>query len=314
MVFPAICYWRTAQIQKGVKSVDEDQMKHHSKATLQEHQLALYELLQAFDSVCKKHNIRYMLFAGTALGAVRHKGFIPWDDDLDVVMLRPEYERFLEVAQQELDGKKFFLQKEFSEHWPMFFSKLRLNGTTCLERFIPKDLEIHQGVYIDLFPCDNLSDSMVKRKLQFYLSKIVIAKSLNRRGYLTDSVLKKLFMAMCSWIPDKKLRSIVRNASDVNSQCVHTFFGASSRYEKAIYPRRWFEREVQLPFEAGEFPVSAQYDLLLTKLYGDYSTPLPPCERNSKVHAEFVDLKKPYTEYLEYQKTLKFSGYTRSIR
>ena len=149
----------------------------HSKATLPQHQQALYELLQALDSVCKKHRIRYMLFAGTALGAVRHKGFIPWDDDLDVVMLRPEYERFLAVAGQELDSEKFFLQKEFSEHWPMFFSKLRRNGTTCLERFIPRDPQIHQGVYIDIFPCDNLSDSPLVGKLQFLASKLVIAKA-----------------------------------------------------------------------------------------------------------------------------------------
>ena len=99
------------------------------------HQEVLFELLEAFDEVCKKHHIPYMLFAGTALGAVRHEGFIPWDDDLDVVMLRPDYERFLEIAPNELDPEKYFLQKEFKKEFPMFFSKLRKNNTTCLERY-----------------------------------------------------------------------------------------------------------------------------------------------------------------------------------
>ena len=85
----------------------------------------LLQILREFDRICRKHKIQYMLFAGSAIGAARHKGFIPWDDDIDVAMLRPEYERFMAVAQSELDEKIYYLQKEFSAHWPIFFSKLR---------------------------------------------------------------------------------------------------------------------------------------------------------------------------------------------
>ena len=91
---------------------------------LKKHQEVLFELLTVFDSICKKYAVPYQLFAGTALGAVREQGFIPWDDDLDVIMLRRDYNRFLELAPSAL-GEGYFLQKEFSEHWPMFFSKLR---------------------------------------------------------------------------------------------------------------------------------------------------------------------------------------------
>lgn len=128
------------------------------------HQLVLLEMLKEFDRICRRHDIPYMLFAGTALGAQRHGGFIPWDDDLDVIMLRPAYQRFLEVAESELDGA-YYLQKEFSDHWPMFFSKLRKNGTACMEKFRPKDQLMHQGVYMDIFPCDALSDSRIMRGL-----------------------------------------------------------------------------------------------------------------------------------------------------
>lgn len=94
------------------------------------HQQALHTLLVEFDRVCRALEIPYVLYAGTLLGAVRHQGFIPWDDDLDVLMLREDYDRFLREAPGVLDTETFFLQKEFSDHWPLFFSKLRLNGTT----------------------------------------------------------------------------------------------------------------------------------------------------------------------------------------
>lgn len=289
-------------------------MSQKNKPSLAAHQAVLYELLQAFDAVCRKHNIKYLLFAGSALGAVRHRGFIPWDDDLDVVMLRPEYERFLAVAEAELDGEKYFLQKEFSEHWPMFFSKLRKNGTACLERYIPKDSETHQGVYMDIFPCDNLADSVLLRKLQFYASKVVIAKSLDRRGYLTDSRGKKLFMAVCRLMPGKLFWNVTKRSTDSSSRWVHTFLGGASRYEKNIYPREWFTDTVLMPFEGREYPVSGHYDAMLTALYGDYMTPLPEEKRGCKVHAELVDLEHSYTEYRDWQRNAGFREYTRSIR
>ena len=151
-------------------------------ASLREHQDACLILLKEFDRVCKLLNIRYVLFAGTLLGAVRHKGFIPWDDDLDILMFRSDYERFLLEAEKHLNRDLFFLQKEFSNHWPMFFSKLRLNRTTCLEKYYPKDLQEHNGIYIDIFPCDNAAKTAFGRKLQFASSKIIIAKSLYKRG------------------------------------------------------------------------------------------------------------------------------------
>ena len=158
------------------------------------HQKLLLEMLKDLDAVCRRHGIPYQLFSGTALGAVRHQGFIPWDDDLDIVMLRRDYERFFTEASGDFDEKLYFVQREFTEHWPMQFSKLRRNGTTCMEKYHPKDPKMHQGVYIDIFPCDNLSDFRLMRGVQFLASKVVIAKALYARGYETDSRLKKVFI------------------------------------------------------------------------------------------------------------------------
>ena len=283
-------------------------------SSLTAHQVVLAELWQVFDDICKRHQISYMLFAGTALGAVRHQGIIPWDDDLDVVMLRSEYERFMEIAPRELNHEKYYLQVEFSEHWPMFFSKLRKNGTTCLERYIPRDEKMHQGIYIDIFPCDNLSDAAFLRKLQFAASKVVIAKSLAKRGYLTDSKTKKVFMALCRLLPAKPFLWLTRLEQHNKTKWVHTFFGGARDYEKNIYPREWFLETVELPFGGVPAPVSAHYDQLLTRLYGDYMTPLPESQRGCKVHGELVDTEHSYEMYLDMQKSMVFEEYTRSIR
>lgn len=281
---------------------------------INEHQAVMLEMLTDVDEICKKYNIKYQLFAGSLLGAVRHKGFIPWDDDLDIVILRPEYERFLRIAPSELDAEKYFLQKEFSEHWPMFFTKLRKNGTACIERQLPKDKLMHQGIYIDIFPCDNLSDNAIARRLQFLASKVVIAKSLGRRGYLTDSVAKRLFIWICRFIPQKRLVEFVKRGSKPNSKMVHTFFGGASRYEKNIYPREWISETEDTDFEGKKLPITAHYDEVLIKLYGNYMVPLPEEKRGCKVHGEIVDLEHSYEEYSGIQKTMNFKEYTRSIR
>ena len=281
--------------------------------TLRRHQQILLELLTELDRICRSHDIPYVLFAGTALGAVRHQGFIPWDDDLDIAMLRSDYHRFLQVAAAEL-GEKYYLQAEFSDHWPMFFSKLRKNGTACMERFVPKDPRLHQGIYIDIFPVDNLSGSGFVRKLQFAASKVVIAKGLRRRGYLTDSAAKKLFMAGCALIPMGPLHRLAMLPGKPRTELVHTFFGAASKFEKNIFPRQWFTETRLWEFEGQHFPVSAHADAMLTKIYGDYMTPPPDGEKGCKVHGVIVDPDRSYEHYLQQQAQMKVTEYARSIR
>ena len=278
------------------------------------HQALLLEMLKDFDAVCRKHGIHYQLFAGTALGAVRHHGFIPWDDDLDVILMRSEYDRFFAEAAVDFDADTYYVQQENSAHWPMQFSKLRRNHTACIEKYHPKDPLIHQGVYIDIFPCDNLSDRPLMRKLQFAASKIVIAKALYARGYETNSFVKKLFMQLCRVLPREKLERFCANRDDVHTSMCHTFFAAGKKYGKNIFPRAWFEETVELPFEDGAFPVSAHYDALLSRLYGDYRRLPPPEARKCKEHAALVDLGRSYTDYLVAQQAMNIDVYTRSIR
>ncbi len=282
-------------------------------ASLYEHKQALLVILREFDRVCKALGIQYMLFAGTMLGAVRHKGFIPWDDDIDILMPRKDYERFLNEAERFLNLEKFYLQKEFSEHWPLFFSKLRMNNTACIEKYHPKDPKVHQGVYIDIFPCDNAAGTKLGRKIQFCASKVVIAKSLNRRGYATHSKRKKLFIWLCKLLPTRPFwRCATRGGAD--SKLVHSFFGASSKYSRSVYPREYVEQTKNLSFEGEMYPVSKHYECFLRILYGDYMRLPPPEERAVKQHAVLIDLNNSYEIYLDYHKNLEFDVLTQSIR
>lgn len=283
------------------------------QASLRQHQQALYELLGEFDRVCKQLQIPYVLFAGTLLGAVRHQGIIPWDDDLDVMMLRSDYARFLKAAGDVLNQEKYFLQKEFSPHWPMFFSKLRLNGTACLEKYHPKDEDTHQGVYMDIFPCDDARPTKLGRLLQFAASKVVIAKALDQRGYDTDSKAKRVFMGACRLLPMKPFVWLTQRGKP-GGKLVHGFLGGAHGFSRSVYERSWFEDRCSGAFEKGQYPIPRQYDAVLRGLYGDYLRLPPPEERKVKQHALLVDLDHSWEDYRGYRDNMKFDVYTRSIR
>ncbi len=282
-------------------------------ASLEQHKAAMLVILQEFDRVCRALEIPYVLYAGSMLGAVRHQGFIPWDDDLDVIMLRKDYQRFLDEAGSLLDNEKFYLQKEFSDHWPMFFSKLRLNNTTCIEKHHPKDPKLHQGVYIDIFPCDNAAKTELGRRMQFAASKVVIAKALDAKGYITHSAKKKIFIGLCKLLPLKPFWRYATKGRD-DSSLVHSFFSSASKYAKNVYPREFISKTQSAVFEGGTYPISESYDSLLKILYGDYMRLPPPEERAIKQHAVLVDLDNSYEMYIDRYKDVEFDVLSHSIR
>lgn len=293
-----------------------DQVKTEQQGScvsLAELHKALYSMLQEFHRVCQELNITYFLFAGTLLGAVRHKGFIPWDDDLDVLMPRKDYERLLKEGPNILDKERFFLQGEFSEHFPMFFSKLRMNGTTCLEKYHPKDNKCHQGIYIDIFPCDNAYDSKLGRIFQFACSKVVIAKGLYKRGYDSTNILKKILMFVCRPLPIGFFHNIVKGP-EKTGKFVHSYLGAASKMGKSTFPASFFAEREEALFEEDSFFVPRQYDAVLKVLYGDYMAIPPEGDRKCKEHSILVDLTRSYEEYESYRDGMKFEMLTKSIR
>ena len=126
------------------------------------HKIQLNMLIE-FDKICRRNNIKYILDAGTLLGAVRHKGFIPWDDDIDVRMLRDDYEKFCVVANKELPETMFFQNYKNDKGYPWMYSKIRMKGTKAV-RIGQDRLNMEEGIYMDIFPCDGVPDDNKKKK------------------------------------------------------------------------------------------------------------------------------------------------------
>ena len=151
---------------------------NYKEAELSRLQEALYETLGEVDRICRKHGIRYFVTGGTAIGAHFWGKILPWDDDVDVGMMRPDYERFAQVAQKEM-GDRFFLQTPETEpHTPFYFMKVRMNGSRFSESTF-RHIKMHQGIYVDIFPFDKIPKQRwlerLQHKIVFFLNGLFIA-------------------------------------------------------------------------------------------------------------------------------------------
>lgn len=253
-------------------------------------------MIKDIDELCKKHNIKYFLMCGSLLGAVRHNGFIPWDDDVDIGFLRPDYERFLEIAQVELNSQEYYVQKEFTKEWPRPFSKLRRNGTAYIEKYV-FDNTVHQGVFIDLFPIDNLSSHRLGRSIQWLAYKI-IANKYSEILKLKRTPIKKLLHIVCAFAPDKLLLSIIKREQDEKSPRVHMFLGGAAVKEHNEFLREDFESSVEHRFENYSFSIPKGWDRVLKVEFNEYWNIPPVEERMAHIHAKYCNLNKDYRVFL----------------
>lgn len=270
-------------------------MDNNDLGKLEDLHVTLYSILSDIDITCQKHEIQYSLAFGSVLGAVRHNGIIPWDDDLDVLMMRDQYELFLEIADKEFNNDKYTFQRELSDNWRMPFSKIRLNGTT----FIETDFEapsVNQGVFIDIFPIDNLSDNHTIRNIQFAFSRLLLRKCMIMRGAPASNNLFSL--NTISKILPVSFLSKMSKSNNSSSQKVHCYYLGNLSRDKTDYPRRCFDSFVAHEFGPLNNPIPAGWDEYLQILYGDYMTPPPEEKRFTSVHAKVFDLNKSYLYYL----------------
>lgn len=132
------------------------------------------------------------MIGGSALGAVRHKGFIPWDDDFDIAMTWDNYNKFIGVCEAELDTDKFYLEREGTSDWPLYFTKIKLNNTVFKETDFLEGT--HPGLFIDVFSIENIHNNNVLAKWQYICGQIAIAQSLAKRGYKSAGKTKRILI------------------------------------------------------------------------------------------------------------------------
>lgn len=240
------------------------------------------EILCDVTDFCEKHGLRYFLAYGTLLGAVRHRGYIPWDDDIDIHMPRPDYERFLQTYNREKD-ENIVVSHENNPHYRVAFAKVYRKGTIVKEFHFKPDIF---GVYIDIFPLDALENreqahrcGQLRRymhvKNSIFMPQMTLARRL--RLAITKSILLPFGMPFLL----RRIKKIATRRAFGTSSLV--FSSYSRLASKEIFPQDIFDSHTMIPFEGHEFRAPLDSDTYLRTLYGDYMK-LPPVDKQVSHH------------------------------
>ena len=256
-------------------------------------QLTILNIMRDVDELCKKHNIPYYLIGGSALGAVRHNGFIPWDDDLDIAIREADYRRFVSLAKRELDPKKYYVQEGLAD-WPMYFSKIKLKGTYVKEIGGSVFDDWKSGIFLDVFKLDNTPNKKFLQMIQYALAKYFTSFQLAQRKYHSSSFKKKVIVMLSYPLKISALRKYLIkyvdhwNKSDTNYL---GFFYSRTTFKTSIMERQIYGIPKRVPFENLQLPIPEHYHEYLTHMFGDYMK-LPPVEQRQGLHMISINFGK----------------------
>ena len=262
-------------------------------------QLYLLQMLKDVADVCEKNNIKYSLSGGTLLGAVRHKGFIPWDDDIDIMMEWSEYKKFLRIAPKKL-GDNYFVQNYKTDHGFWFpWTKIRANETTSMPRGEYK-WNIHWGICIDVFPIIGIRKTQVNKKEKKYLSNKILLMDeylkatnheLSKKQKVIYSVPKTIRRVLYFW----KEKTYLKDPNKFD-YCFELW------WFQCLYPTSILKDYSMIKFEDRDFMTISDFDTYLKINYGDYMK-LPPknerCGHQLSLGEIIWDTRKSYVEYIK---------------
>lgn len=266
------------------------------------------KILNVFKNICAKYNLRYYAMGGTLLGAVRHSGFIPWDDDIDVAMSRDDFERFLSVVKIELqDNNELIIQYEtFNQNYSSPHARItNINTTACLPRILKSEIDVEQGIFIDIFVYDNVPNSQWKKKIHRFIYKSVSYMLHDKQNKYTfeNRLLTAKILRLCArflflftdvdnvfkWT-QKYISKYNNDSSCVNFGCISSLY----QMEQFILRKEWFDDVIELPFENTFILCPLKYEDVLTHTYGNWKTWV----MGGSLHqGYFFDPDKPYNYY-----------------
>lgn len=269
------------------------------------------ELLKEVLKVCENHGLKCFLIGGTTLGAIRHGGFIPWDDDIDIGLPRPDYDKLMALAKEFKDP--FFLQNYITDpKYPYNFAKLRNSDTTFIEKQF-SHIKMNQGVYIDIFPIDGISK---KNKINFrvklrvytmwfrfyliYLGRLY--RPIRKKHFIKDLFVDIFALFFMPWnvghFLNKSIEKSMKKIPYQEANLVVNFQGAN--FSKEPLPKEYFGDGIYKKFEdIDECLVQSNYDRYLSWIYNDYMTPPPPEKQIGHHYHRGLDLNKSYKEFKE---------------
>ena len=266
-------------------------------------QLLELDMLVDFDRVCNEQNIKYVIFSGTMLGAIRHKGYIPWDDDADIAMLREDYEKFKTVANNLNPDICFFQDHTTDPDYRWGYGKLRRTGTTYIRKG-QEHLKCQTGIFVDIFPLDDVPHSLIGQMIQdfycFCCRKILWSEV----GKKTYGGIKGLWFSLLSLIPTKTVFSLLnvyirKSSNSTNNKVRMLCFTSMGKlyYKHSIKDRygmdkKWYLDRQRYLFENKELWGSKDYDGVLKYIFGDYMTPPPEDKRECHSPFSTIDFGK----------------------
>ena len=235
------------------------------------------DLFAEFDRVCRKHGIKYVASGGTMLGAVRHHGFIPWDDDMDLMIMRDEYDKLCKIASEEFKEPYFFQSVDTDKEYLRAFARLRNSETTAIqpidEQLFPNS---NMGIFIDIFPLDHVADNKALYNFQIFQYKLFHKPFYDLSCYLIKHHLpSSLGLSLNSFARWLYVRSqkILKKYNSFDTEYVSLISFQPNNLTHALHQTD-MEDLIEMDFEFMKIPVPANFDDHLKRKYGDYMTPV----------------------------------------
>ena len=263
-------------------------------------QLVALEMLCEVDRICRKHGIKYILAAGTQLGAVRHKGFIPWDDDVDIAMLHEEWLRFKAVADKDLDKQKFFLRtQETDQDMNLVFFQIKRNGTTYIKGG-REHFNTHRGIALDILPYYNAPDSKFLTYLQHKVCNFLRTMTWAHMGSGSEKrpLLRSYYKLLAKVSNKTSYALFYKLASAIKGKKPYLTYLCTGKnpIHSSFNQRKYFEDLTEIEFEGYFFPVPREYEEYLEFFYGKDYRRLPiPLKRVNKHLPAKIELNGLYS-------------------
>lgn len=253
-----------------------------NEKTLKDAQKIMLEILIEVDRICMKNNIEYWLADGTLLGAVRHRGFISWDDDIDICMLKEEYNKFLEIAPKELKEKFFLQTSKYDKNYNFLYPKIRDRNSIFIEKYDSNQEKFHQGLNLDIFVMDRyFIRSKILYRFLYFFKNIKIENNRINNYYFFKKIIVSFKLNICA---EKILKFFLTNKKQ-NSRLGYRYYWKQLYKYNDIFPLK------EIEFEGYKFSCPNNTDAYLKELYGDTYMELPP-EKDRVWHAKEIRLNE----------------------
>lgn len=261
----------------------------------------ILEIMKYIDRLCRENGIVYYIMGGTALGAVRHGGFIPWDDDLDIFMTSDQYEKFKAVLETQ-NSDQFVLQEWRTTPKYLEYAKVRMNGTTFIEEVFKDRTDMHHGIYVDIMILHKVPQCKLIQRFVYLESKFVTLYALSQRNWKPKTKGQAKVLKLLKFLPCKLMAKIayshIYRYDNRKKNYQYCYWITPAKFRNGLFDKTFFEKPVDVPFEDTVLMGSERIKDYLAYRYGDYMK-LPSEEaRKASVHAFVFDTQKDYSEYV----------------